>query len=79
MECNPTEFLEERKYIYNTKESSVTAQWTFHLSLASEGQCQLLTLIVIFWQSKILKLRIDCEYIPSKIKYDVADLYLQMS
>ena len=38
MECNPTEFIEERKYIYNTKESSVTTQWTFDLSLTDEDQ-----------------------------------------
>ena len=48
MECNPTEFIEERKYIYNKKEISITTQVTFDLSLAGEEQCELLTFTVIF-------------------------------
>ena len=52
MECNPTEFIEERKYIYNKKEISITTQVTFDLSLACEEQCELLTFTVIFGHSK---------------------------
>ena len=55
MECNPTEFIEEKKSINDKKEISITTQVTFDLSLAGEEQCELLTFTVIFRHSKILK------------------------
>ena len=48
MECNPTEFIEEKKSINDKKEISITTQVTFDLSLAGEEQCELLTFTVIF-------------------------------
>ena len=70
--------LKNEKDICNTKESLGTTQWTFDLSLASEEQCELLIFTLIFWQSKILKFRGDCEHILSEIRHDMADFYLKM-